>query len=152
MVRKSLLEELVFDDLQPIEIPVRIAGKQYVLREASTDAATKYRNAVLKSTRLDRDGHAMSLDGSADVEPLLVSMCLFEVNDKGETLNRPVNVSVVKTFPSKVTKELYDRVRAISGLGAEDTEEELEKEIKDLQERLEELREKKLKEAVQGNS
>lgn len=43
-------EEMVFDDLAPIEVKVVIGKTKYVLVEASAGAVVKYRNALMKMT------------------------------------------------------------------------------------------------------
>jgi len=106
--------ELNFDDLTPIEIPVRIQGKNYVLREASGDAACRYRNAVLACAQLTPEGKAVSVRNLADVEPLLVSLCLFD--EKGN----PVSVNQVRKWPARVVKALYEKAKEISDLDLEE--------------------------------
>jgi hypothetical protein len=73
------MEEMCFETLAPVEVPVKIGSGRYVLREASGDAACRYQNAVLKTTKLGPDGRPTDINGLADCEPLLVSLCLFEI-------------------------------------------------------------------------
>lgn len=104
-----MTESFVYDDPE-VEIPVSIRGVAYVLKEASGDAAAKYRNACLRATRVGKDGKFSAVDGIADVEPLLVSLCLFTQEGKR------VSDSVVRGFPSKAVKALFDKAKEISGL------------------------------------
>ena len=106
-----MTETLIFNDLTPIEIPVSIEGVEYTLREASGDAACKYRNAMMACMQL-ADGKPVSLRGLADVEPLLVSLCLFVT----ET-NKLVPLHVIKTWPSRVITPLFEKAKEISELG-----------------------------------
>src|SRR4051812_878860 len=96
----SVTSAMEFDSLEPIEVPVRLGSKSYVLREPSEDIACKYRNALLKATKLGSDGKPTSLEGLADIEPQLVSWCLFEVTNPGgddqAKLVKPVPVSVIR--------------------------------------------------------
>lgn len=119
------VEELVFDDITPVSVPVRIAGKDYVLRETTGDASCKWRNALLAATKLGSDGKPTSLSGMADSEPLLVSLCLFEVYDQGgERKERSVPLGVVRAWPYRLVKALFNRAKQISHLDEEQESEE----------------------------
>lgn len=112
--------EIDFSDLTVIEIPVNISGEKYFLREASGEAACNYRNAVLKCTKLGPEGKPSSMEGIASVEPLLVSLCLVDSEGKR------VPESLVKSWPSRVVKVLYDKAKEISELD-DDTDEDEDK-------------------------
>lgn len=136
-------DDVDFSDLTTIEITKKIGPHTYVIREASGDAACKYRNALMRSTKLGPDGKPSAYEGLADADPLLVSMCLFRLEgQKGNEKYIPVSVGEVRAWPNKVQSYLVDKVRKISELGNEDNEEELQKQIEELQKRIEELREK----------
>ena len=142
---------LRLDDLEPISIPFIFKSKNYVLREASEDAAVKYRNAVQRSLRTNQEGNVVGIDGMADAEPLLVSLCVFEVNPAGSKAPEgPVSLSWVRSLPSRFAKRLFAKARDISEL-SEDTEETLEKQINLLQRRLARLREGKAT-TTEGNA
>ncbi len=126
--------EMNFDDLTLIEVPVKIQGKKYVLREASGDAACKWRNMLLKSTKLGPDGRPTSIDGMADSDPYLVSLCLFEVTDKGD---KAVPLHTIRAWPNRVQKDLCERAKAISCLEEQqDTKEALVEKMDRLKEQL----------------
>lgn len=110
-------EPIVFDDLTLHEEKVMLGKDEYVLREASGEAATIYRNAMLKATKLGENGKPESLDGFADAEPLLVSLCLFKREGVGFG---SVSVNVVKSWPSRVQKKLFERAKEISDLDETD--------------------------------
>lgn len=138
-----------FGDLKPVEIPVSIQGKQYVLREASGDAACRFRNAVAKSYKLTPDGKAVAIDGLPDVEPLLVSMCLYVPGADGKLVVKAngdvdqktlVPIATIRGWPSSVMKKLFEKAKAISELGENDNIEVVEKQIEVLQRRLAFLR------------
>lgn len=121
-----------FGTLEEIEIPVKIKGKdgkvrEYILREASGEAVVQYRNAMFQRTTLGPEGKPTKLQGFGDVEPLLVSLCLFETTANGTERNVPV--TVVKAFPGRVQKKLYETALDISDLREEDTIAELEKRL-----------------------
>ncbi len=138
---------MVFDDLAPITVPVTIGTGTYLLKEATGDAACKFQNALLKATKLGPEGRPVSLEGLADAEPLLVSMCLFEVvkitNKAGDvvTQERPVPLHVVRGWKNKVQKDLFNRIKVISDIGGEEeTEAVLVKRIADAQKKLDAIR------------
>lgn len=114
-------QEMVFDSLVPREVPVTIGPKKYVLREATGDVVCRYRNSIMAATRLGPEGRPQQLTGLADTEPYLISMCLFEVTDGGE---KPVTGSLIRSWPSRVQRALFKRVREISDLEAGDTDED----------------------------
>lgn len=63
------LAHIDFDDLQPVSVTFSYRKKQYVLKEASEDAAAKYRNAQLRATKMS-DGKVTGVDGMADCAAL----------------------------------------------------------------------------------
>jgi hypothetical protein len=113
------MEEMCFETLAPVEVPVKIGSGRYVLREASGDAACRYQNAVLKTTKLGPDGRPTDINGLADCEPLLVSLCLFEIvhtTDSDPPKYRPVPLSVIRSWPNRIQRALFRRAQEISGL------------------------------------
>lgn len=134
-----------FDDLEPIEIPVKYRGKMYILKEPTGDVVAKWRNTVLKCTKLT-DGKPSQIDGLADSEPLLVSMCLFERQESGRGgtgwVDKQVPVNVIRGWQAQVVKRLFDECKRIGQLDEADTVESLEKRIKADQEKLVELKSK----------
>lgn len=138
-IKKS---ELNFEDLEPRQEEVPIDGKKYLLKEASGDAACKWRNALLKATKLSPDGKVATMDGMADTEPLLVSMCLFEMGDNGGL--KVVSLNKVRNWPHRVQRALFERAKEISELHeAGDSIEALEKQVEVLQERISKLKAEK---------
>lgn len=152
----GLLTEMNFEDLEPVEVPVTLRGKKYRLKEANTDAAVKYRNKIVSSAKLGENGKPVLLDGAAEAEPLLVSLCLFEVIQTGQHKGKlaPVSLGFVKGLPPRTTAELFQRAKKISGLDEvqEDTVEGLEKQMQDLKKRLEVLNNGKGHEDEEKNS
>ncbi len=110
--------EMNFDDLAQVEVPVSIGGKKYVLKEATADAVRKWRNAQLKATKLGDNGKPISLEGMADTEPLLVSLCLFEeVKESGKPDSlSPVSLSTVSSWPNRIVGALFAEATKISDL------------------------------------
>lgn len=110
-------EILDFTDLTPIEIIIPIGPKKYALREASGDAAIRYRNAMLSATKIGPEGKPSGFAGMADTEPLLVSLCLFGQDPNNSAIyNEPIQQSTVRGWPQRVQKALYKKVKDISDL------------------------------------
>lgn len=127
-----MTDEIRFDDIAPVEVPVTLGDQRYVLREASGEAAERYQAAVLRGARL-ADGKVVGMDLSG-VESLLVSLCLVDHEGK------PVPLSQVKSWPARIQKALFEKAMDISGLREQETEEQLARRIADDQKRLAELR------------
>jgi uncharacterized protein (UPF0128 family) len=111
-----------FEDVTPIEIDVTIAGQSYVLREATEQVAVVYRNAQLRALSL-KDGKVSKVDNAANVEPLLVSLCLYKVNtdkDGNKVVSpTPVSLSVINGMRPRIVKQLYEKAKEISWLNEE---------------------------------
>jgi hypothetical protein len=105
------IEPMDFGDLKPMERGItNLFGKNYILREASEDAARKYRNSAVRAAKMS-DGKIVGMDGVGDVQSVLVAACLFE-----EGSNRCVTEAVVRTWPSRVVKPMFDWVKEVSKL------------------------------------
>lgn len=141
----SLTDVMSFDDLTPIEVPVQIRGEKYVLCEATGEAAARFRNHAMACTTFGPDGKPTGVKGLGDLQILLVSLCLYKVVAKGSvtTLER-VSTAFVQNLSERIVKPLFERAKAISELG-EDADESvaaIEKQIAELQVKLEEARKK----------
>lgn len=128
-------------DITLIEIPVTLTErkekKNYILREATGEAACKWQNKVFSSTKIGPDGKPSSIGNVADIEPYLLSMCLFPVSPEGNTSPIPCKESFIRTLPAKVQSALYDKVLVISGLKKNQTKQSLLETIQTAQEQLE---------------
>lgn len=120
---------LVFDSVSLQEESVVIADKEYVLREASGDTAVQYRNKTMAGMALS-DGKLSRIESLADAEPFLVSRCLFECGE----IQKNVPESTVRSWPNRIQKALFDRAKEISSLDDELTVEQIDEQIKKLQE------------------
>lgn len=130
---KVVLTELDFDSLETLEVPVRYKGVQYVAVEADEKAARLYRNALLACMTLGGDGKPQSLRNLANVEPLLVSNCLYtvKVDKDGNPLkdeagkfmrDKLVPATKIEGWQSKVVKKIFDTIKEISDLNEESPE------------------------------
>ena len=147
------MDDLNFDDLEPIRLSVNIRKEPFVLCEASAGAAARYRNLITKGASLTSDGRVASLGHMHDAEPRLISDCLFyalkdsEGRPRLDQLGRPVPEETVRSWPQRLTSKLFEKIKEISPeLEKADTEEALEKQIAALQAKL-----AKLREAAAGN-
>ena len=105
------VEELMEFDLTPVEVPVKIGGADYILREATGATSIAYQNAIINSTKPGLDGQPTQItSGLSAIEPMLVSKCLFDSE------NKPVKQDVIKSWPSRVQKVLYRKIKEISDL------------------------------------
>lgn len=143
-----------FDGLEQQTKKVKFKGKRYEVREASADAAAQFRNHGLRSARF-ADGKLLGMGDVANGQSLLVSLCLWEEvanpSDPTQPGFRPVDIKVVRAWPERVVKELFEWISKVSMLDEADTEEVLEKRISELQKKLQDKKDKK-KEKQLGNS
>ncbi len=120
--------DLNFSDLSIIELPVQVGENSYTLREANEATAVKWRNATMAAARF-RDGSISGFSGIADSEPLLVSLCLFDKDNKN------VHIDTVKEWPARIVKTMFEKAKEISELG------ETEETVKELEDRLQKAKE-----------
>jgi len=124
--------------LELVEIPVKLNGADYVLREADEETAAMFNNARLAGIRLE-DGKMAGLPSDiASLQSLLVSRCLFTVSPDGSKSR--VDRGIVKGWPSRVVKPLFERAKEISDLDETPTlaqlreqRDAIDKQIKDLE-------------------
>ena len=126
-----------FDSLDLIRVPVKIAGTAYVLQEATAGAARDYRNEQMKKFKIS-DGKMTGMEGAADLDLILVSLCLFqEMSTPG--VYQPVPLIKVQEWPDRVVKALATKAKDISDLEDKDTLETVDTKIADLQKKREQL-------------
>lgn len=147
------LESIVFDDadLTPHKEKVVMGRDIYWLHEALEEDVVKYNNARAKSARMV-DGKVVGVDGAADIEPFLVSLCLYKATTDGSFPYLPngvdpdpkarVPLTWIRKQVGRVVSRLFNRIKAVSELDDE-TEEGLIRQLKDLQDRLVALRKNK---------
>lgn len=109
-----------------IEIPFSFGGVDYVLVEPSGGAKAEVQNALIKCAKLV-DGKPTSAEGVGDIDPLLVSKCLFTVKDgKRSSVSQEY---VRNSLPARVVNELGAKARMMAGLSDPDTIEGLRNQI-----------------------
>lgn len=113
-------EVLDYNDLQPKRISVKYAKCQYWLNEASGGASVAYRNARMACHVRNGQGDLIGFKNLADLEPLLISLCLTDAQ------NKPVPIATISSWPASLTGDLFEKAKAISELDEEDSSEKLE--------------------------
>lgn len=140
-ITPDLNAPIIFESLEPIEVPVRLGKVDYVLREISGGDAAKFRNQALKYARYDPSGRITQAGDIGNLEPFLVSLCLWKLEPDGKKERVPE--IVVRGWKASIVSALFARAKAISRLD-EDREEEtvdsVTKKIDELQRKLALLR------------
>ncbi len=112
-----LLDEIAFDSLEPISVPVKIGVCNYTLREIGAEDNSRYMNALMKIVKAKRDDKGAidlgNIEGVSDLDFLYLSYCLFDTDGKS------VPIDVLKTWPNRIVKKLEAKAKEISGDGAD---------------------------------
>lgn len=95
----------------------RNLGRSFELREATGSAAGDYRKAAASNLEwvFDDEHKTRTMKRVAnmmDLEPLLVSLCCFDVTD--DPNGKPVSVGVVKSWKASVQRRLWDEAVRIN--------------------------------------
>ena len=145
-------EVLDFSSHQIIDVLVKGPnGKDYVLREASGDTVAKFNNARARCAQY-KDGGLSGVEGLGDLEPMLVSMCLFE--DKGDGTpdpQKPVRASILRAWPGPVVKALFDKASEISELDSDKDVASLRKQRDALDKQIKQIEEESAKNAPKSS-
>lgn len=144
--------ELNFDNLSLIEVPVSLEGKKYVLREADEDTATAYRNATIAGAKME-DGQVTGMPSNlGGVQSLLVSRCLFPLDKDGAPLPNSVARKTVMGWPSRVVKPLFEKAKEISELDEDESLEDMVKQQAKLAKKIAKMREESAKNALSATT
>lgn len=128
-------QEIIFDSLEPVQVKVKVGTALYWLVEASEGDAITYRDYGLSCRRYDSEGTFVGVEGLAESESLLVSLCLRERGPNDE-MGKPVDQETIRSWGSRVVKTLFRRAQEISDLSEPDmTVEEIDRAIDRLQKR-----------------
>ncbi len=119
-----MTEDTLKFSLELISISVEIGEDKYVLKEATGEAAAKWRNAVMDCAIMSAAGKPKGVRNLANTEALLISLCMFTRN------GNLVDVKTIRRWPSKIVTSLFEKVKEISGLGEDEDENEDEGEAK----------------------
>ena len=131
------------DDVTPRQFEFTHWRQKYILHEASEAAAVEFNRARMSGVEIFHPGDGeertvKSLQGAADVEPLLVSHCVFMVNPDGS--EAPVSLQTIKTWPSRIVRNLFQRAKEMSGLDEAETMQGLQDQLYRLQGKIEKLK------------
>lgn len=136
---------LVFESIEPVEVPVTLGGKRYVLREAPGSVAADWRNAQYRAAQAVRgpDGEYRGPGEIGGTDAILVGGCLFPEADTHGIPTRllpPVGTEFALALPARILRPLFETAKEISHLGERVwTVEELRREISFLQDKLADL-------------
>ncbi len=111
-------------DLSVVEIPITITKKdrtkkECILREASGDAVINYNNARSSAMKYNKDGNISGTVNISDVIPLLISSCMMAIErgaDGSITNETPIQITELRSWPNRVVKSLFKKVREISDI------------------------------------
>lgn len=136
MKKQVCLDPMNFDDPTPVEVPVTIGKVSYILKEPSEAAVVQWRDYHASSVRMDKKGNPIGVSGVGGADALLLSLCLFEVTDKGHI---PLSRQKILGWKSEIVQALSKRAKEMAGLDEEDdrTVEELQDEVERLNELIE---------------
>lgn len=157
----QLLEADALDlsDLAPIEVPVRLGQKRFVLVEASHAAAKRWKSASLAGAEMSFDESGTRtlkrLQNVASNDALLVSLCLFELvkGQDGQDKRVPVTQAYIEALLDRQVKKLHDRCLEISpSLAGGDDLEALKRERDKLDDRLRKLEDASPKKLPSGGT
>lgn len=131
--------------LEPRFTTFTIAGEKFVLREASEEAYTSYKNLTMRAMRfvgVDGGEKRAQMIGGAEADTQLISKCLFRIKKQHDKeIEDPVPFEVVSAMPRRTTSQMYNWIRTNSGMDEEvETIEFLEKRITSDQQKLAVLR------------
>jgi hypothetical protein len=123
-----MFEKMIFDD-EPIEIPVSVRRKEYVLCEATEGASIIWRNATMAAAVLGESGKPIGVKNLAETDSLLLSLCMVTAEDR-----KMVSLATIRGWGSRVVKPLAEKAKEISDL-REETVEQLGKRLADAKKR-----------------
>jgi len=111
---------IVYEDIRRREIPIKLGGTDYILKEGSAGAIKAYRNALLARTSFDEKGKVSRFSGIADGVPVLVSHCLFRVIPPNGL--HAVTLAEVEELPNFIIQDLFNRAKSMTrGLDEEES-------------------------------
>ena len=133
----DLMSPMDFPSIELPEVPVVVSGHKYVIRKASSDVGRKYRSMSARCVKMT-DGEMSGIDGIGDVQPFLLSLCLYQVTDDGG--RAPVPIGTINCWPDDIVTPLFERARKLGNLQEAETTDTLEKSIAKMQKRLDKMR------------
>lgn len=127
--KDDILSAIVWDDLTPREVPVKLAGQNYVLCEATAEEAKAWRANSMQALQMEETGKGKGRVSKsafnsriADSHILLVSLCLKRLEADGS--KRRVTIEEIRGWRNPVVESLFKRAQEISDLDDEDEDED----------------------------
>lgn len=116
--------EIDFGDLTPIEVPVRVQGKRYILREPSGAAVKSWQRLALLGTEMTFDDNSgtrimRNFSGVAGNEAMLISQCLYMPDAEGKIIlldsgdadpRQLVPERKIDFWPHRIKKGLFEKL------------------------------------------
>jgi len=121
------MNEIRFNSILPVEIPVTLGDQRYVLREPRSERIKPYKEAVADCAVTDGQGKVVSVDTKKAGESnlLLLSLCLFDSQDK------EVPLATVASWPTRIVDRLEKACLKLCGmLGDEESQLEWRDDLK----------------------
>lgn len=142
----SDLSPFSFDDPTPIEVPCTIGGKQYVLQESSEPVANHYLSILSRGVV---ESGVSPLDNLAAADQYLLSQCL-----RDRTTGDLVTQDLISGWTKRCKKPLTALLKRISDLDMTKvaTADAIEKQIAELQSKLDLVRKGEAEPAKNGLS
>lgn len=136
-------EEMVFDRLETITVPITIGKRKFRIQEADADTGIEYDHELDKCRVYDeKTGEQTGWNKAGRVETFLVSKCLVEIvpGEEGAVEGyQSIPLDEISRWRHQVVKKIYNKIREISGMIRGETREDLLKRKAEIEERLKEL-------------
>ncbi|GAF69709.1 unnamed protein product [marine sediment metagenome] len=92
------------------EVPVKLDGKSYTLRELGGEERDQYVDLINERITISKDGEVESISQYAGIRSKLVSDSLFD----SEGAN--VSIETINKFPSSVLQSLFKKAQKLSAI------------------------------------
>lgn len=114
-------QEALEFDAAFVEIPVKINNpdktvSHYLLRELGGEGRDQYLNTTITRANLGSDGKVSGVKDLTDYQATLLVRCLYCQNIDG-TAGDPVDIKVLRAWPSRIQVALFEKAQKMSGLG-----------------------------------
>ncbi len=134
---KKIPQSFNFDETVIREIPVTYKGVEYVFREPSLGASSRAQNMLSRNQIVNEKGDVVKVENTGDLHVNIVASCLFKKLPDGK--EQAVASKELLEWPSRHIKELLS-VYAEWNKANNDTAEDLEEELRAVQEKLDKVR------------
>lgn len=112
---ESMTDQMRFDNITLIEVPVRLGKCDYLLVEANGTAVCNYKDALMAHSEIDPVTQKAKVRMNPAADATLVAGCLYKLPERS-----PVTLEFVQTLPGRVIEALSKRAKHISELDKEE--------------------------------